>query len=61
MWMTDRKPLASSRDYGKDEDTAEALLRKHEAIELDIESFSVTVNNLTEKANDMLQRSHFDR
>ena len=35
-WMNDKKPLVSSEDYGKDEDTAETLIKKHEVIEKDI-------------------------
>ena len=34
--MNDKKPLVSSEDYGKDEDTAETLIKKHEVIEKDI-------------------------
>ena len=34
--MHDKKPLVSSEDYGKDEDTAETLIKKHEVIEKDI-------------------------
>ena len=34
--MSDKKPLVSSEDYGKDEDTAETLIKKHEVIEKDI-------------------------
>ena len=35
-WMNDRKPLVSSEDYGKDEDTAETLIKKHEVTEKEI-------------------------
>ena len=34
--MNDKKPLVSSEDYGKDEDTADTLIKKHEVIEKDI-------------------------
>ena len=34
--MNDKKPLMSSEDYGKDEDTAETLIKKHEVIEKDL-------------------------
>jgi len=34
--MNDRKPLVSSEDYGKDEDSAETLIKKHEVIEKEI-------------------------
>ena len=60
-WMKDKKPLVSSRDYGKDEDSAEVLLKKHEAVELDIEGFSTTISNLADRAHAMTDRRHFDR
>ena len=57
----DRKPLVASKDYGKDETKAEVLLKKHEAVELDIEGFSATITHLNEKAVMMIDRGHFDR
>ena len=42
-WMNDKKPLVSSEDYGKDEDTAETLIKKHEVIEKDIIGMRVCV------------------
>ena len=57
----DRKPLVASKDYGKDETKAEVLLKKHEAVELDIEGFSATITHLNEKAMLMIDRGHFDR
>ena len=41
--MSDKKPLVSSEDYGKDEDTAETLIKKHEVIEKDIMSMYFAV------------------
>lgn len=41
--MNDKKPLVSSEDYGKDEDTAETLIKKHEVIEKDIIGMYVCV------------------
>ena len=41
--MHDKKPLVSSEDYGKDEDTAETLIKKHEVIEKDIIGLCVCV------------------
>ena len=29
MWMNDRAGLAASHDYGRDEDAAQKLLKKH--------------------------------
>jgi len=41
--MNDKKPLVSSEDYGKDEDSAETLIKKHEVIEKDIIGLFVCV------------------
>ena len=57
----DHKPLVASKDYGKDETKAEVLLKKHEAVELDIEGFGATITHLNEKAMMMMERGHFDR
>ena len=38
--MNDKKPLVAHGEYGKDEDGTQALIKKHEAIELDIEGYS---------------------
>jgi len=33
--MNDKKPLVAHGEYGKDEDSTQALIKKQEAIELD--------------------------
>lgn len=39
-----------NQDYGKDEDSAEALLKKHEALVSDLEAFGNTIQSLREQA-----------
>ena len=39
-----------NQDYGKDEDSSEALLKKHEALVSDLEAFGNTVSALKEQA-----------
>ena len=36
-WMREKEPIVSNTDYGKDEDSSEALLKKHEALVSDLE------------------------
>lgn len=43
-WMREKEPIVDSKDYGKDEDAAEALLKKHQALMTDIEAYESTVN-----------------
>ena len=41
--MNDKKPVVTIEDYGKDENTAETLIKMHEVIEKDIIGMSFTV------------------
>eukprot|EP00051_Salpingoeca_urceolata_P021153 m.326944 g.326944 ORF g.326944 m.326944 type:complete len:2477 (-) comp19745_c14_seq3:188-7618(-) len=45
-WMTEKQPLVSHDDYGKEEDSALALLKKHEALEADLKTYQGTINAL---------------
>jgi len=49
-WMKEKEPLAGSVDYGKDEDSTEALLKKQEALMSDLEAFESTIVALREQA-----------
>lgn len=42
--------MVLSQDYGRDEDSSEALLKKHEALLSDLEAFKTTVGSLSEQA-----------
>lgn len=42
-WMREKEPIVDSHDFGKDEDAAEALLKKHQALMTDIEAYESTV------------------
>jgi spectrin alpha len=50
-WMKEKEPIVGSRDFGKDEDSTEALLKKHEALYADLEAFSNTIVGLREQAS----------
>merc|ERR1719412_984862 len=45
-WMKEKEPLAGNIDYGKDEDTSEALLKRHEAFMGDLTAFNNTITDL---------------
>ena len=49
--MKEKEPIAGGQDYGKDEDSSEALLKKHEAMITDLEAFQATVESLRQQAN----------
>ncbi|KRY60696.1 Spectrin alpha chain [Trichinella britovi] len=50
-WMSEKEPIVGSADYGKDEDSAEALLKKHSALMSDLEAFRSTIEHLREQVN----------
>lgn len=50
-WMKEKEPIVCSEDYGKDEDSSEALLKKHEALMSDLEAFKSTVDKLRDQAD----------
>ncbi|XP_028029643.1 spectrin alpha chain isoform X2 [Bombyx mandarina] len=56
-WMREKEPIACTQDYGKDEDSSEALLKKHEALLSDLEAFGNTIKSLREQANSCRQES----
>jgi len=55
-WMREKEPIVSSGDYGKDEDSSEALLKKHEALVSDLEAFGNTIQSLQEQAKNCRQQ-----
>lgn len=50
-WMKEKEPIVGSKDYGKDEDSTEALLKKHEALYADLEAFGNTISGLRDQAS----------
>ena len=55
-WMREKEPIVSNTDYGKDEDSSEALLKKHEALVSDLEAFGNTIQALQEQAKNCRQQ-----
>lgn len=49
-WMKEKEPIVNNTDYGKDEDSSEALLKKHEALMSDLTAFGNTINGLKDQA-----------
>ncbi|XP_068802060.1 spectrin beta chain, non-erythrocytic 5 isoform X2 [Struthio camelus] len=50
-WLQERQPLLVSKDYGKDESSAEALLHRHLRLEKEIAAYSSEMRRLQEQAN----------
>lgn len=49
-WMVEKEPIIRSEDLGKDEDSTEALLKKHEALMSDLVAFNSTIQKLGNQA-----------
>lgn len=47
-WMKEKEPLVKNSDYGKDEDSTEALLKKHEVLIDDLEAFGKVIQTLND-------------
>ena len=50
-WMKEKEPIVGNQDFGKDEDSTEALVKKHVALMSDITAYGSTVDDLKRKAN----------
>uniref|UniRef100_A0A8C2X305 Spectrin alpha chain, non-erythrocytic 1 n=1 Tax=Cyclopterus lumpus TaxID=8103 RepID=A0A8C2X305_CYCLU len=55
-WMREKEPIVGSTDYGKDEDSAEALLKKHEALMSDLSAYGSSIHALKEQAQSCRQQ-----
>ncbi|ESO09912.1 hypothetical protein HELRODRAFT_156368 [Helobdella robusta] len=55
-WMREKEPIVGNTDYGKDEDSAEALLKKHEALMSDLDAYGTVVEQLKEQAQQCKQQ-----
>jgi spectrin beta len=59
-WLNDKHSLVGLREYGKDEDSTQALIKKHEAIELEIEGYEAKVAELCAESQRLVEAGHFD-
>ena len=59
-WMNDKKPLVAHGEYGKDEDSTQALIKKQEAIELEIDGYSAKMGEVRAESQRLLSKKHFD-
>ncbi len=59
-WISERIPIISNVDLGKDEDSVQALLKKLDALDLDIDNFNNNIGELAALCQGLQQREHFD-
>ena len=58
--MKEKKPLLTSQDFGKDEDSVVSLIKKLNNVDRDLSSFKTTVEKLQGLCNKITERAHFD-
>ncbi|XP_041352702.1 spectrin beta chain, non-erythrocytic 5-like isoform X2 [Gigantopelta aegis] len=59
-WINDKTLLASSTDYGKDENSADKMLAKNKVLETDIQTYSVIVASLGKESNRLFKLGSAD-
>ena len=59
-WIREKLPRVSSEDYGRDETSAQSLLRKHETLELELDSYRAKVEDLKNACQDLMKAENFD-
>ena len=59
-WLNLKHSLVALREYGKDEDSTQALIKKHEAIELEIEGYEAKIEELQGESQRLIDGGHFD-
>ncbi|XP_063724360.1 spectrin beta chain, non-erythrocytic 1-like isoform X2 [Symsagittifera roscoffensis] len=60
VWMSDQEFHLMSQDRGKDEPSAQALLKKHQALEKSIDDFEDTIKACADTAKELLEANHPD-
>ena len=59
-WIREKLPRVSSEDFGRDETSAQSLLRKHETLELELDSYRAKVEDLRNTCQDLVKAENFD-
>ncbi|XP_068456287.1 spectrin beta chain, non-erythrocytic 5 [Clinocottus analis] len=54
-WLSDRKPLLTSEDHGKDESSTAALLQRHLRVEREMTAYASEIKRLKEQARSAAQ------
>ena len=57
-WINDKNQALQGTDYGKDEDSSVKLLTKHKGLELEIDTYSGIIMEMTGTANKLVGSQH---
>lgn len=55
-WLQEKHTLLASKDYGKDESSAEALLHRHLRLEKELAAYFREISHLEEQAHSVAQQ-----
>ncbi|KAL5291928.1 SPTBN5 family protein [Megaselia abdita] len=59
-WMQEKKPVLSSPDYGRDEDSVLSHQKKLETIQRELNNFKPSIEKVNKLATSLVERNHFD-
>lgn len=54
-WIREKRQLVSSKDHGKDEPSAQALLQRHSRLESEIKAYDSDIKRLNDQAHRMIE------
>ena len=57
-WLQEKSSAMKGTDYGKDEDSSVKLLTKHKAVELEIDTYSGIISEMTSTAGQLVAAGH---
>ncbi|GFO34699.1 spectrin beta chain, non-erythrocytic 5-like, partial [Plakobranchus ocellatus] len=60
QWMNEKLPQLTSTDLGKDQDSVQALTKKLDALERDIDNFGNSIGELSALSRTLTDRQHYD-
>jgi len=60
-WMSEQELYMMVEDRGKDEISAQNLMKKHDALEVTVEDYANTIRHLGETARQLTSENHSDR
>lgn len=58
--MKDKRPLVANDEYGKDEDSTVGLMKKHETVQLDLDTYRPKIDELKTDSSTMINANHYD-
>ena len=58
--MSDKRPLVANNEYGKEEDSTVAFIKKHEGVQQELEIYKPKIDELKSDSKAMISDGHYD-